>query len=731
MKLARARLPDWLWAAGATTTVLAARLHEIHRHTGVVPYNDQWKIEAADLIAPWLDGTLSVGTFFAPHFEHVPVWTRLSAWAQVALTGRWDPLVQTTINAALFAGFTGLLVRWFVAALPRLAALLLTLLTIALGALPHSWENIAWGFQSQFPFALLFLFFHTHGTFSHPAGSRRWWFAQLAGIAGLFTLASMWLAPCAVVLAGWWSGARRSARDLVPLFPAIVGAALVALIRLRAPDAGAFALQSQSPWQFLAALLDLLGWPSGRPGAIAVLTLPLALFALQLRGRRDACAFDLIVLALGVWSAGQAVALAYARGADYDGYVSRYGELLAVFTLASALALARLASLRLVPRAMVAGGVLLWTGVVGAGLHDLTYGGHTAYFHEHSAPHNVRRLEAVRRYLTHHDASLLHASETRSILYPDSAMIARLLDQPRFRAVLPSALEPSNAPDLAGRAVRTVQRHALLATLFGGLVFFVGCAVAGPNASAELPALTWRREVLLPPLAGVTALIAAVLVFGWEDPLEFSAEARWKKLLQPADSIGLLAWHFETASTALPASRLAGAAPLLRSAEIRNFTGTAADGGEFRCTAVSERFPLSAPELIVPLAGFPTSVGNGVRLRIEDANGVIVTELAYTGPNPVHVGIWSINLKPYTGRFGRLVLLDGRADTENWLAVTPPIRAASSNTANDFRRHLARERIAPAHTSLALLACVGTLVAALGALGLAQSVGTRVFSDLQ
>ncbi|HQY61325.1 MAG TPA: hypothetical protein PK141_08020, partial [Polyangiaceae bacterium] len=67
-------------AVGAAALVYCARLREIHQYTGDIAHNDQWKIEAADILAPWINGALSPWAFFAPHFEHVPLWSRLTSW---------------------------------------------------------------------------------------------------------------------------------------------------------------------------------------------------------------------------------------------------------------------------------------------------------------------------------------------------------------------------------------------------------------------------------------------------------------------------------------------------------------------------------------------------------------------------------------------------------------------------------------------------------------------------
>lgn len=708
MTPSRIRTASWLWALGAAIAVFAARLHEAGRYTGVVAQNDQWKIEAADLLAPWVDGRLSPAAFFSPHFEHVPVWTRLSAWAQVALAGRWDPFVQTTVNALVYAAFALLVIRWFVRELPRGTALALTLLLVALGGTAHAWENTTWGFQSQFPFALLFLFLHAHGTFAHAPGSRRWWVAQAAGVAALFTLASMWLAPLAVVLAGVWTGARRSLRDAAPLALVALGLGLLAVVKITSPPYGTFAQTSNSPLHFLRALLDLLGWPAGWPGALVVLAAPFAIFALQLRGRRDATSFDLIVLALGLWAVAQAAALAFARGADYGGYVSRYGELLAVFTLANALALVRLASAS--PRARAAAWSFgaLWLAVAGLGLHRLNTGGHAAYFHEHAPANNARRLAAVQAYLERGDRSLLEQPATRAVLYQGVDQIASLLDHPRFRTLLPSEILPANAPTLSGRAVRALQTHAVALGGIGGLLLLVG--LAGARTAETRPAaapFALRADPLAPWLAGSLALASGALVFCWPDPLVFDTAQRWRALLQPPGSVGPLEYRVIGSSKEVPPGRLAGTAPLFPEEARANFAGTDVDGSEFRCTAWSDPFPVKTPWLIVPHAGWPIGNGNGLRLRIETTAGEFVTEVACFGPNPNGIGFWTADVREHQGRRARVVLYDGRSDTEAWVAAAPPIATNDPRAADALVDRQQREKLAHAHTALAVLAIAG------------------------
>ncbi|SDS25270.1 hypothetical protein [Opitutus sp. GAS368] len=705
---ARTKLPSWCWALGAAGLVLAARLHEIHLHTGDVPTNDQWKIEATDILAPWLDGTLRPAAFFAPHFEHVPVWTRLLAWLEVVCTGRWDPFLQTTVNALCYAGFIALVAQWIARHLRPAAACAIIALLVFNACLAHDWENITWGFQSQFPLALICLFLHVQGSLGQPSGSRGWWAAQAAGLAGLFTLASMWIAPLAVVLVLLWTDPRGPRRRLLPLVTAGLGLALIVLIRARAAPGHMLDLTARTPWQFLFALLDQLGWPAGWPGALALLNLPLLVLALQLRDRRETTAFDRTVLALGLWAAGQALALAVARSADYYGYVSRYGELLGVQVLANSLALARLVPA--LPRWRWPGGLFAaaWVAAVVAGVWSLSTGGHARHFHERSATYANLRRDAVQAYLARGDRTLLDEPGTRAIFFQPVEQITTLLDRPGFRALLPHSVWPENPPDRAGAAVRFLQAQPWLIAAPAALLLIAGLGLQLRERSSPPvpPSFTLQPEPLLPWLAGPVAVAAGALVFCWPDPLTLDQDERWRRFFNPPGSVGPLELHIVSSSQPLPDEHLFGAVPLSPPAVRFQFSGTNPGTTAFTCTAWSKPFPVASPWFIVPYTGWPVAHGNGLRLRIEEPDGRFITEVACPGPNTTEIGYWAADVRPYAGKRTRLVLYDGRTDTDAWVGAAPPIAAAYPSVADRMRAAFPWEQTAHVHHALARLAGV-------------------------
>ena len=707
------RTNRWLWLvpAGTAVVVFAARLREIHLYAGEVPFYDQWIIEAEQIIAPWLNGTLRPWTFFTPHFEHLPVWTRLLSWLQVVLTGRWDPLVQMTINAGLHTLFIWLAARWVWQAVSPRAAGFVTVLLLLSGSLPHAWENIVWGFQSQFPLALIFLFLHVHGSCTYPPGSRRWWWAQVAAAAGLFTLASMWLAPLAVVAAQLWIGRRGRRALLAPLCITGLGIGLLAVIHWQSPSDGSFAQVVQSPLSFVHSGLHLLGWPSGLPGALAVLQLPWIIHALRICRKNDTAPFDLVVFALGLWNLAQAGALAFARSGDTGDYVSRYGDLLFIGIFAGALALTRLVPGAPRFRPLYLTGLVIWSGLVGGGLVFHATEGHARYFHQTASESALLRRNAVQAYLKNGDRTLLESADTRSVLTQSTEVVTRLLDQPAFRALLPASVNPASPADTIGRLNRGLQSRWFWLWLGGSVILAVGFGLSAWRGSSVTPlprlvprADSWPRRVGL-----ALGLVCTASLFAWNHPLAFNPEFRWRQLLGGDQAVTGLTFAFVGPSPFGP-ERLQGAAPILSVALRNQFFGTAPAGPELTGTVLSSSFVLSKPWLVVPYAGYPVGNGNGLRLRIVDEKGAAMAdEIGCPGPNTTGIGYWPVDVRSHLGRRAQLVMYDGRTATEAWLAVAPPVPADSPELANRLAQGLQNEDHAGLHSSLGIIALVSYL----------------------
>jgi len=102
----------------------------------------------------------------------------------------------------------------------------------------------------------------------------------------------------------------------------------------------------------------------------------------------------------------------------------------------------------------------------------------------------------------------------------------------------------------------------------------------------------------------------------------------------------------------------------------------------------------------------------------------VLAEIPCPGPNhgagPGDIGFWSVDVRPYAGRAGRLVLEDGRDDTEGWLAAAPPQAADGTALAAAHQRAWAAEGTLAGLRSLQMVFAVMAvlaIVAAIGAIG--------------
>jgi len=266
---------------------------------------------------------------------------------------------------------------------------------------------------------------------------------------------------------------------------------------------------------------------------------------------------------------------------------------------------------------------------------------------------------------------------------------------------------------VAATVVRSWQRKWKTITAAGVLLALAGLGCTR-GCAPEAPMLGWHRDPLLLPLAGVAGLGAFALLFCWPDPWTFDQSVRWRQLIQPAGSVaGLSVSQSVPLPAAFPPERLVGAAELSPPELRRLFFGTSPEGPGLTGTFLSTRFTLGSPLLVVPHAGFPVGNGNGLRIRIETPDGRTVTELACEGPNPAEIGFWTVDVRRYLGQPARLVLYDGRTETEAWVAAAPPIATSDPILASTLARRRQLENLAPAHHALGAIALSSFLLAAL------------------
>ncbi len=474
--------------------VWGARLAVVGRYGSDLPQADQWDAEGLHLIVAQSQGGLSLGSFFAPHNEHIILWTRLLALLELKGNGLWDARLGCVVNAALHAVAAGLLWRWLVRwVVPDAPAGAWIAVALAV-ALPFSSHNILASFHSQQAFMAGFsLLAFALLPVAAPASSA-WWGGVGCLVAALFSMGAGLLAAVAVgTVAAVHALASHTLRRVWPTLAACLAVCLLGWeLRVEVPAHAGYAAASAA--DFAGALLRQVIWPVHRfgLGVFAVLPMAAAWAAwLWLAGqvcRRRGGKGELALLAAGLWVWLQMAAAAWARGAGAPAPPSRYLDTLVI---GAGVAMAAW----YVARTRPASGVALprWLDWVGrAGLAVLLAGLATEavvsvgwQLPERHASYQ-RGETAVREYLAGGNPASLR---TDDIPYPDPVTLRARLDEPAIRQVLPPSLRPPLPPaDAPGSVIAAaLAQHGLL-VLLAGVLLALGVVVrrAGSTQNSTL-----------------------------------------------------------------------------------------------------------------------------------------------------------------------------------------------------------------------------------------------------
>jgi len=438
------RLKSLFIPLGLFLIILGCKYMLIASHGSDVPHWDQWDIEGAELIKPWVEDTLSPGDLFAPHNEHRPFFTRVWALLVYLLNGQWDARLEMVANALLHAGGAVMLLGFLAPSLrgwqkPAFIALLALLF-----ALPFSWENTVHGFQSQFYFLLLFTLVHLHGSLVRRPLSPGWWGAQAAGFATLFCMGSgaasavvvlVMLGFKSIILRQWTRGDAYTG-----IASAII---LAAGFLLRVPAPWHDHLRPDSVLTYLHALSGLLAWPFPLFLVAPVMVAPIVIVALKARSSSLGSNTMLFVIGLGVWTWVQTAALVYARGGFLLGYSSRYGDLLAIGVIATAAALAGLLNLKKdgMKRSKTAILATCWVILVISGVLYRSFWSERHHLADLRRVHPVQ-INHIRNFIATGDAGELSDQPMLHIPYPDADRLADFLSDPTIRSILPVSIRP-------------------------------------------------------------------------------------------------------------------------------------------------------------------------------------------------------------------------------------------------------------------------------------------------
>jgi hypothetical protein len=529
------------WLVALFLVVLGAQLWVVELYGSPLLFWDQW-YEAEWFFKPWVEGNLTWANFFAAQNGHRIFFMRLLDLSVIWLNGRWEPLLQMTINAFIRAAFVCGLAFCLWDFLGRKNGWLVCLLLAPFFALPYAGENTIWAISSLGNLVNLFLLATLVGLGFAKPGSRWWWLGLAAAMMGLFTVSSGLLAPLAVgglMILRALKQRRIERRDLITLVSclAVIGLGM-ALGDTTDSDRP---LRAHTLMEFASALVRNLTWPFfDAPGMACLILLPLvALLALYFRQNFQESRAAELLLGLGLWSVLQAVGLAYGR-ANYGGTfpVSRYLDVLNVFVIASLFASVLLAQFWLrgaFPIKFTLFLPLVFSAVIFFGLCRISQ----IVVENLLLPTRMMNLVAEERVET-----FMATGDQRELLEqptvrPNPEVVLGVLQNAKLQTILPAVCLPPADAHVTGRFTAVSQWLLRNSTgmLFCGLGLFVG--LIGYALIRSPLGLAWEN---LPAFIALLAILAA-LGFVWskapvkretiERDLDYKLAAYFKSVNNP------------------------------------------------------------------------------------------------------------------------------------------------------------------------------------------------------
>ena len=493
------------WLAALFLIVLGAKLWVVQLFGSPLPLWDQW-YEATLFFQPWLAGHLTWRDFFVPSNEHRIVFTKLLDMALIKMNGRWEPLLQMAVNCFIHAAFVCALATALWNFFGRRNGWLICFLLAPFYALPYAAENTIWAINSQQYCMSLCALGAIAGLGFGKCGGARWWLGLAAAFAGLFTMASGFLAAATVlglVTLRSLKNRRVEKENYVTLGVCLLVIALGLALKVSMPaDAP---LRAHTAGEFFTALAHNLAWPFMAHfqflWLVPLLPLALLLGFYFCKTFTDARAAEFL-LALGWWSALQSAAIAYGRANYGDGFpASRYMDVLNIFIIAGIFSIVWLQSK--ISRSPGLSGLLPLLPLAFAGVMYFQIGTISGLVVDQllkpTAAMNLVAAERVENFMAAGDEKEFATPPT---VRPDPKVIRGILQSPALRPILPAACQPPTAKSVPGLLALTADgfiNHAQL-ILGAGLFLFVG----------RLGFSAARKE-----LAGLLVLLALLTALGF------------------------------------------------------------------------------------------------------------------------------------------------------------------------------------------------------------------------
>ena len=420
--------------------VTGARWWVVANFGSDVPYWDQWTGEGANLFKLYLDKTLSLRDWLAPHNEHRILWSRLLSFFLLLVNGEWDARLQMEVNALLYTLVPCGLFFYFSRGRDWRFKISFFLCLALLFALPFAWENIIEGFQSQFCLLSAFSLAGIGLLLNEKPFSKKWAWGIASCIGALFTMGSGFFAPASVicVLGLLFLRDRENWRNRLawdwPTWIFCFGLIISGLLSSVTVARHAI-YKAASAKDYLYSLGFLLSWPVPWSRFFAlILWAPFAFFSIRfLKGENDS-AEGRLLLGAGFWTLLQSLALSYNRSVLIAS--PRYFDIL-VFGVIVNFLFAGFLSGRKIKRHALWLSLLIVLNVTGLTIVSLKAG---IAIIQRKYTYEVERIHTKGFISTGNPDFIYKTKDQLDIPCPDAKLLETLLRDSSFLKILPVSL---------------------------------------------------------------------------------------------------------------------------------------------------------------------------------------------------------------------------------------------------------------------------------------------------
>lgn len=435
------RFPTLAALAALFFIVFGIRLVVVSIYGSPLPFFDEWDAGAAGLYSPYLDGQLTIWSLLAPLNEHIIFTSRLLNLATFELAGEWNVRLQMAVNGAIYAGYATGFTAVLLPLVPVAHRLKLLAFALVLFGPPLDTEIITMGMNAHFYFVIIFSALGLGWCIGQPAFSWRWVLGvAMCGLAYL-SMASGAVTPLVaalvMVLQVLRGGRRNSVAEWLGL---AVLAGFAAAMILQVPDLPYhYRYKAHDLAQLVSAIIAQASLPLTSIVGVAIVQLPIVL--LFLRVMRKPPAFDhrlWFVIGAAGWVAAQIIVVAHGRATDVLN--SRYLAVIPMLVVLNYVAL-----LCLDPKGRwLQGAAAAWVFIIVLAVVAVT---NVATWR--ALDRMKVRLDTWEAHLTAYmasgDLAALASAPSGELPYPDATVLARLIDRPEIRAILPAELRPPDA----------------------------------------------------------------------------------------------------------------------------------------------------------------------------------------------------------------------------------------------------------------------------------------------